>query len=130
MEGKKPLISKLLMAMDKDVKDSLVTSAGYQAVYNAFDIVAIWNLTEQVVVGRGAMSVFALVTRLLKHTQTSSYIKYEKDFKEMVVDLRAQGNAQDVLEMVFNAHFILGLTQEQFKERLTRGIWSASVARF
>ena len=29
----------------------------------------------------------------------------------MVVDLRAQGNAQDVLDMVFN--------QEQFKDRLT-----------
>jgi len=37
----------------------------------------------------------------------------------MVVDLRAQGNAQQVLEMVFNALFILGLNQEQFKERLT-----------
>ena len=45
----------------------------------------------------------------------------------MVVDLRAQGNAQDVLDMVFNALFILGLNQEQFKEKLTtvygRQVW-------
>ena len=56
MERKKRLMSKLLMAMDTDVKDSLVNSAGYQAAYNAFDIHEIWNLTEQVVVGRGAIS--------------------------------------------------------------------------
>jgi len=51
MEGKKRLTSKLLMAMDKDVKDSLVMSAGHQAAYNAFNINMIWNLTEQFVVG-------------------------------------------------------------------------------
>ena len=63
--------------------------------------------------------MYTLVTRLLKHSQTGAYTKYEKDFKEMAVDLLAQGNAQAVLDMVFNALFILGLNQEQFKERLT-----------
>jgi len=53
--------------------------------------------------------VYSLVTMQLKHTQTVAYTKYEKDFKDMVVDLRAQGNPQDVLNMVFNALFILGL---------------------
>ena len=124
MEGKKKLMSKLLMAMDKDVKDSLVTSPGYQAAYNQFDIHEIWNLTEQVVVGRGAISVYSLVTRLLKHTQTGAYNKYEKDFKDMVVDLQAQGNPQQVMEMVFNALFVLGLNQDQFKERLS-GVYGA-----
>ena len=119
MEGKKKLISKLLMAMHKDVKDSLLTSAGYQAAYNAFDLHTIWNLTEQVVVGRGAISVYSLVTRLLKYTQDGAYTKYEKEFKEMAVDLRAQGNAQDVLNLVFNALFILGLNQYQFKEKVS-----------
>ena len=119
MEGKKRPMSKLLMAMDKEVKDSLVTSAGYQVAYNAFHIHEIWNLTVQVVVGRGAISVYSLVTRLLKHAQEGAYTKYEKEFKEMVVDLRAQGNPQQVLDMVFNTLFILGLNQDQFKERLT-----------
>ena len=57
LEGEKKLILKLLMAVDKEVKDSLGTSAGYQAAYNAFDLHTIWNLTEQVAVGRGAISV-------------------------------------------------------------------------
>jgi len=76
------------MAMDKDVKDSLVTSAGYQAVYNDLNIHEIWNLTEQVVVGSGAISVCSLFTRLLKQTQTGAYTKYENDLKDMVVDSR------------------------------------------
>jgi len=36
IEGKWRPMSKLLMAMDKDVKDSLVTRAGYQVACNAF----------------------------------------------------------------------------------------------
>jgi hypothetical protein len=118
-EGKKRLISKLLLSMDKDVKDALTTSPGYQEFYDEFNLLEIWNLTQQVVLGRGAISVYALIVRLLKHTQDGAYTKYEKQFKEMAIDLRAQGNAQQVLDMVFNALFILGLNQDQFKDRLT-----------
>ena len=62
MEGEKKILSKLLMVTDKDVKDSLVTSAGYHAASNAFDLHTIWNLTDQVVVRRGAISVYTLAT--------------------------------------------------------------------
>ena len=44
-----------------------------ERAYNDFDILVIWNLTEQVVVGRGAISVYSLVTRFLKHIQTGAY---------------------------------------------------------
>ena len=54
------------MAMDKDVKHSLVTSAGYQAAYNAFDLHTFWNVEEQVVVERGAISVYSLMSFLLR----------------------------------------------------------------
>jgi hypothetical protein len=40
-EGKKRLMSKLLSCMDKDVKDSFVTSPGYQQMYDQFDILGI-----------------------------------------------------------------------------------------
>ena len=60
--------------------------------------------------------------------QDSSYTNYEKMFKEMVVDLRAQGNVEEVLNMVFNAFFILELNKEQFEDKLTpifgERIWS------
>jgi hypothetical protein len=41
-EGKKKLMSKLLSCTDKDVKDSLTTSPGYQQMYDQFDILGIW----------------------------------------------------------------------------------------
>jgi hypothetical protein len=40
-EGKKKLISKLLFCMDKEIKDSLRTSPGYQNAYDAFDLLTI-----------------------------------------------------------------------------------------
>jgi hypothetical protein len=118
-EGKKKLISTLLMSMDKEVKESLTTAPGYQDAYNAFDLLRIYNMTEQVVLGRGAISVYALIIRLLKSSQVGSYNKFEKEFKDNVHDLRAQGNPEELLQKIFNALFIIGLDQEQFKDKLT-----------
>jgi hypothetical protein len=53
--------------MDKEIKDSLMTSPGYPNAYDAFDLLTIWRLTEQVVMGIGAISVYTLITRLSKH---------------------------------------------------------------
>ena len=63
----------------------------YQSAHKHFDIHEIWNLTEKVVVARGAISVNSLVASLLKH------FKYEKDFKDTVMELQAQIGPQQVL---------------------------------
>ena len=118
--GKKKMLFSLLAAMDKEVKNALTTTEGYQQLYDTFDILGIWNMTEQTVMGRGAISVYTVVVRLLKCMQNDGYTMYEKEFKELVVDLRAQGNADQILTCIFNALFIMGLNQEQFKDRLTQ----------
>ena len=52
LEGKKLFLSMLLIAIVKDVNNSLMTSAGYLVAQKAFDTHAfwIWKLTEQVVI--------------------------------------------------------------------------------
>ena len=119
MNGKKKLMFKLLSKADTTVKSALTTSPGYQQLFDTFDIHGLWNLTEQVCLGRGAISVYAVIVRLLHLRQDGLYNTYEKDFKRMRADLMAQGTAIEVLERIFNALFILGLNQEQFKEKLT-----------
>lgn len=118
-EGKKKLISKLLMSMDKEVKNSLTTSPGYRDAYDHFDLLRIYNMTEQVVLGRGAISIYSLIVRLLKCKQGESYNQYDKEFKDNVHDLMAQGGADEILLKIFNALFIIGVDQEQFKDKLT-----------
>jgi hypothetical protein len=87
-ERKKKLVSKLLLCIDKEVKDSLMTSPEYQNAYDAFDLLTIWRLTEQVVMGRRAISVYTLITRILKHRQEGTYNTYEKEFRDSVLDLK------------------------------------------
>jgi hypothetical protein len=118
-EGKKRLIAKLLMCADKDVTSGLTTSAEYAGFYSNFDILGIFQLTEQVCMGRGAVSVYASIVRLLQTKQHDQYNKYAKEFKEMVVDLNRQGTPEEVLGKILNALFILGLNQEQFKDKLS-----------
>ena len=69
-ENKKRLISKLFLLMERDVRDKVVTSEGYERAYAAYDLLALWNITEQVVMGRGNVSVYALTARLLSLRQT------------------------------------------------------------
>jgi len=117
-EGKKKLIAKLLSSADKEVRSTLVTSPGYDQIYRNYDILRLWNLTEQVCMGRGAISVYTLVVRLLGIRQTASFHEYDRAFKEAVVDLRAQGNADEILQFILNGMYITSLDQEQFKDKL------------
>jgi hypothetical protein len=118
--------------MEREVKDKVTSQPGYQNAYVAYDIHAIWNMTEQVCVECGAISVYALITKLPRTTEREGYQRYSKEFKEAVADLRRQGGVRQplasgqqphpdtiILEMIFNAIFILGLNPEQFKEKLT-----------
>ena len=121
MEGKKRLMAKLLMSMDKDITTSLMAAPGYQAAYDAFNILELWRMTEQVVVGRGAISAYTLIARLLKLKQGSDpFAKFDKEFKDLVADLNAQGDAEQVSRMLFNSLYILALNQDQFKDKLAR----------
>jgi hypothetical protein len=69
--------------------------------------------------GRGAISVYTLITRLLKHRQEGTYNAYEKEFRDLVLNLRAQRNADQVLEMIIKTLFILGLNKEKLKKLLS-----------
>ncbi len=52
-EGKKKLIAKLLSSADKEVRSTLVTSPDYDEMYRNYDILRLWNSTEQVCMGQG-----------------------------------------------------------------------------
>lgn len=120
MEGKKRLMYKLLSSADVTVKTALTTSPGYQQYFDSYDIHGMWMLTEQVCMGRGAISIYSIIVRLLQLKQQDTYYVYERDFKRTVQDLIAQGSPLEVLNKMINALFILGLDQEQFKEKLTQ----------
>jgi hypothetical protein len=110
LRDKKDLLSALLLRMDREVTNKVQASNGYEAAFAAFNVFAIWQMTEQVCVGRGAVSVYTLITTLLKMKQLpNKYNDYAKEFRETADDIARQGNAQEVLDKIFNTIFILGL---------------------
>jgi hypothetical protein len=50
--------------MERDVKDKVQASVGYVEAYHTHDVLAVWLITEQVCVGRGAVSIYVLTARL------------------------------------------------------------------
>lgn len=118
-DNKKKLISKLFRLMEREVRDKVTTSEGYERAYANYDLLSLWNIVEQVVLGRGAISIYALTARLLGLKQTGDYSRFSKEFRESVVDLLRQGEPAEILESIINTLFVLALNQDQFKEKLT-----------
>ena len=75
---------------------------------------------EQCCVGRGAVSVYTIITRLLKLKQEGDqFVSYNKAFTELIADLGQQKTPDVILKMILNALYIIGPNQEQFKGIMT-----------
>lgn len=118
-EGKKKLLSRLVSKMSREVKTKVSTNPRFKDAYKRLDILSIWNMVQDVVLGGGAVSVYQLTLRLLKMKQEGeNYTSYAKDFTEAVEDLMRQGDAETILKKILNTLFILGLNQLQFRDKL------------
>lgn len=56
IENKKKLISKLMMAMDHDVRTLVTTKPTFTKLMNDYDLHGIWNLVQEVCIGKGNVS--------------------------------------------------------------------------
>jgi hypothetical protein len=77
-------------------------------------------MVEQVVVGKGAISAYTAVAKMLKLRQESggSFTTYQRVYMELREDIVRQGNAEEVLGRILDCLFVLGLDQDQFKDKL------------
>jgi len=74
--------------MDKVVFDEVSNDQNYRQMIRDFDLLGLWNLIEEVCVGRGAVSVYSVITRLLKLKQEKNeFVSYNKAYAELWVDL-------------------------------------------
>jgi hypothetical protein len=120
--NKMKLMNKLFEPIEKNLRDELTQIPGYDEAYRQLDLLQLWRLIEQSCVGRGAVSIFQLVARILGMKQNGgSYTSYAKNFKDSVTDLRRQvvnNNYEDLFNIIMDVVFIMGLNQEQFKDKL------------
>ena len=120
-DDKRKLMAKLFECMDKEIRDSVKSSDGYDAAMAASDLLAIWNITQLVVNGRGDISLNQRIVALFKLKQEGrKFDPYMARFFDEVADITRHGNAQQVLDKMFNTLFIIGLNQDQFKDKLQR----------
>ena len=120
MDQKKKLMSKLISTMDKEVYDDVTNDQTFKTIMKDFMLHELWQLMEQCCVGRGAVSIYTTITRLLKLRQEGDqFVSYNKAFTELTVDLGQQGTPDVILKKILNALYVIGLNQEQFKDILT-----------
>lgn len=119
--SKMKIISKLLLHMEKDIRDKVEAQQGFANAYRDANLLALWQMTEQVVQGRGAISIYSVTTKFLtlKQGGPDDWPKFAKEWRGLHADLMRFGDAQAVLEAIVDTYFVMAVNQEQFKEQLT-----------
>jgi len=73
--------------MDRVVTNKVTSAQGYEEAYAKYDLFTLWNMVEQVVQGRGAVSVYAQTARLIARKQVGSdFTRYSTEFIGIVSD--------------------------------------------
>jgi len=86
LDNKKFLISKLVSRLDTFVKNKVTGAPGWKAAYDGFNLLQVWLIVEEVVLGSGSISGYQLITRLIKLKQEGDYSEYVKTFVEAVTN--------------------------------------------
>jgi len=120
--SKYEIISKLLTLMDSDVRARLDAQPGFQDALASSNLAAIWQMTENVCIGRGTSTVYHVAIKLwdMKQDTPESFPAYLNDWRETVRQLRSFGTAEQILEAMRNTKFAVSVHQKYFKEILTR----------
>ena len=93
-KSKQKIISKLMKKMEEEVRTKVTTHPDYAPAFRRYDVLRIWQITEEIVQGRGAASIYAMITALLDKKQKKDYATYSKEFKQLVNDVTRQGDKE------------------------------------
>jgi hypothetical protein len=118
---RRELFSKMLLAMEPRVELAVTQHPDYENIRVNKDVIGMFRIMRECSTGQGEHSPYAYVTKLLRHKQKGEDIAgFNKEFKEIVADIIRLGDEKTVLKLIFNALYIAGLNQEQFKDQLQR----------
>lgn len=116
------LCGVLMGMVDDELSDKLRADEEFDRIYKAQDLIELWKLVEKHGLGQTKNSGCLQISKLLHMEQgKGQFIKYMKEYKDGVAAILAQwkGKESELLTMIFDTKFLLGVDQEQFKDQLS-----------
>lgn len=111
-------MSRILNTLSSEVKASVLNHDGYKVALAEMNVLRMWQIVEEVALGRAAVTVYTILTRVLSLRQNGSYQEYLKAFRDLVTDLTAHGSSEELLRKMWNTLFVMGLDRDQFAVKL------------
>ena len=120
VDDKRKLTAALFDALSEEVRAKVGQHKDWTNARREYDILKQWRIVEEIVVGRGAVSLYTQIAKLIKVKQSGEdFTGYMKSFKDLVLDIQNQGYDPEVLvSKIFDVIFIIGLNQSMFKDQL------------
>jgi hypothetical protein len=115
-------LMEVLGEMDQKVK----ANTEFKDAYRGIDLLKVWEIIEFESTASGATSVYVDSSKLFKLEQGESFAKYVNTFRELVERLEKGRSKAELIKLLWNTKFYLGLRQEEFPTQLAQ-IYGKSV---
>ena len=109
------LVEFLMSVIDDEVDTNMRNDNDFLRCYESYSILELWRMAENAATGQGAVAIHTTVTRLLNIKQErGKYGTYLQEFNEIVGSLLRLGDAQELLQTIFNTLFVTRADPEEF----------------
>lgn len=109
------LVESLMSSVDEEVETNMRNDGEFERCYRNYSILELWRIAENAATGQGAVAIHTTVTRLLNIKQDrGKFAVYLQEFNEIVATLMRLGNADELLQTIFNTLFVTRADQEEF----------------
>jgi len=119
-EKKLGIISMLLTHMERDIRARVDATPGFVEACAQADMLRVWNIIQDTVMGRGSTSAYSLMAKLqrLKQKGAKDWPRFLREFTSLRVEIQKHGDANRLLGVYWSCLFISSVDQDYFKEEL------------
>ncbi len=126
MRSRTNLTGTLLDNLSDELRIKLEAHEDYANALGTFDFLKLYNIVEQIVLGRGSVSIYQAILRIINLKQTpNEYVRFQNTFSDAAYELQkiAENDPDNGYKKIVNKFldvlFILGVDQTEFKDKLT-----------
>ena len=110
-----------LMEVLGEMDQKVIANTEFKAAYHQIDLLkGVWDIIEFEATASGATSVYVDSSKLFKLEQGDSFAKYVNRFRELVERLEKGRTKAELVKLLWNTKFYLGLKQDEFQTQLTQ----------
>ncbi len=120
--NRQELCNDLMLHLDKSLRAAVTQHPDYKRAKLNNDVIGLWDIVIDSATGKGAHSIYVSMMKFINlrmvGQNSTDYTEYSKKYNDVVADIQRMGNADFILQSLFNAKFVEGLNTTTFADQI------------